>query len=103
NSAHGSGGRQAVFSAVAGGKGAELRDGVDRRHDTESASSATILILATIEQIKVVAGTVPVKAHIGVAADRRRCLKIRLQTGGSRRQVDQRIYTSPIGSELSDL
>ena len=47
--------------------------------------------------------TLAVKAHGGVAADRRGSLEVSLSAGSARRQVGQRVHAAAVGGELGDL
>src|SRR6202043_2278606 len=103
NSGHGGRGGQAKLGTVVRRHFAEFGNRVKGGHDVRTAGTTTVIAFCPIEQIKIVAFAHAIKAHVGVAADRSRNLKIALPAGSAWSQGDERVHATAVSGELTKL
>src|ERR1700736_1723762 len=94
--------RESVVGAVIRCQRAELRDGVRRWRNTHAACTASVVILATVQQINVVVLTHAIKFNVGVSADWRVDVTVDLARC-SRRQSSKLVNAASIDGELREL
>ena len=93
------GGGQAVLGAVVRGHVLELGDRVDGRGDTATAT-ATVQVLAAVNQLKIVPSSLAVNTHVVVGTDRSEWNPVRLNAGCTWRERKQRVQRAPVDTKI---
>src|SRR5450432_3061421 len=85
---HSATGRETVLCAVVGGERLELSQCIHGGHDAEAARTAAIIPFTTVQQVDVVPVSVAVKTYSTVTAHWSGRLKVALEAGSARCQID---------------